>query len=345
MYTSVRQFLESVDEAATGKRLLVKPGNDLMFLGVYDRRQVYVYVEREVGEDNIADCKDFGEVVRGWGMDRRSFLRRHNASILVGVDLENSGFDWHWNVEKNGHEGVDTGRLTVRLDKFCRTHYGQRLTAKTKELVGEYARRHMIARDGVQMDFTSNLFWHEGSFGDDGSCFFERMGVRSEMTIVGVFASRYYLQERENSKRGSGRCWLFPGWKNERYLLATNFYGSMHREQHAHLIENLLTDGMGTKYTHWIMKDGSYDCCWSSEFYLNCDANLFVPEDMLTGERPRITEAHICALSKSYIHGENPNGRTRYENIEVMDAEYETSSGGDYDEGDEDYKERRYGTI
>lgn len=131
---------------------------------------------------------------------------------------------WHW---KSGR-----GNLVTRISKFY-ADLGLKLKAADLSEIGNICNRHLFRTENVTVEFTDNLNWRAGEFGDENSCFWGgSSSSRIHLAANGALAFRVYL-----SGKGYARCWVLR--HNSTSVICFNAYG-INLEQLAVLLAKTL---------------------------------------------------------------------------------------------------------
>lgn len=118
---------------------------------------------------------------------------------------------------------VDGQTWPTRLKKFIYQKYRFKLPEKDIKSIGDMMKVNVIGKTKYYFDFTKDLDWNHGDFGDRGSCYWGTAASNKRLiTKYGAHAIRFYnplpdIAEGESTKdavrlgRGYGRSWLmFP---------------------------------------------------------------------------------------------------------------------------------------
>ncbi|MEO0564448.1 MAG: hypothetical protein AAF125_20255 [Chloroflexota bacterium] len=127
-------------------------------------------------------------------------------------------WDWVWVVS----DAADyRGKFPKRVSQYYRKVFNLKTPDRFTEAVGNVARAHSEDATEYIFDFTDAFDWEEGSFGDDGSCFW---GGNSHARVMlregGARAVRFY----DDKGRGIARAWVYP-IEAEGLYIVFNGYG------------------------------------------------------------------------------------------------------------------------
>jgi len=122
-----------------------------------------------------------------------------------------------WVVSK----GEFTGTFPKRFAKICKQW---KITLDNRILgdIGNIARKYTLNREYF-IEFSKNLNWTPGEFGDKNSCFF---GIykyqRTKIKLLGGYAMKVY----DESQSPLGRAWVLPYDEKEKNFLVFNSYNT-----------------------------------------------------------------------------------------------------------------------
>lgn len=129
-------------------------------------------------------------------------------------------FEWEWVwLTKTGEF---KGRFPARVSNYLFKTYGLRCPASFLTEVGNIARRHTEDNPVYTFEFVNDFRnWHEGEFGDMGSCYYWERNeeVWGALANNGAWAVRFY----NSADNGMARAWFVP-LPNNLYVLF-NGYG------------------------------------------------------------------------------------------------------------------------
>lgn len=131
-----------------------------------------------------------------------------------------SNFDWSLVV----NHGKDRGKLATRLARLAGHDSIEKLRPTTRNTIEKAIERANVGQYAY-IDWTFDIDWRSGDFGDRGSCYFPTSGnyVQS-MLANGVGAVRIYRGPRPSYK-GCGRAWMAVDQPNEHIITVYNRYG------------------------------------------------------------------------------------------------------------------------
>lgn len=159
---------------------------------------------------------------------------------------------WRWFVPN----GKFAGNLPKRLQSFGYKRLGGlKLEPKLVEEIGNIAKKNSTEQTTLYFDFTDDLNWERGLFGDGASCFHVGDMHMQRLEALGCIAMRVYDGPKG---RGLGRMWLYP-WsgdvkkpqpEGEPYgFLGFNAYGTFRRDYQQQLNDEGQTKTYGQLQT------------------------------------------------------------------------------------------------
>lgn len=149
-----------------------------------------------------------------------------NDYLYGSLNLGNlpEDFEFTWSTRR--------GTLPKRVQSYYYKRDGRKLDAGAISELGNIAKRHSGTSQTFLLDFTDNIDWNQGDFGDGGSCFWsERTGAKTMIEEHGCAIRAY----RNRSGRWNGeltnysglmgyaRAWVAP--ISESRLIVFNGYG------------------------------------------------------------------------------------------------------------------------
>lgn len=158
-----------------------------------------------------------GEEVDGAGQERITTLLVKALAAHLGLSVRETRYafaerlprDWTWRWHQPN--GRYAGNLTKRFQSFCYKAFNFKLTPKQVEEIGNLAKINSTVENTFWFDFTRDLNWRRGEFGDEKSCFHIGDMHMQRLEALGVLAIRMYAGE---TGRGIGRMWLYP-WSGD----------------------------------------------------------------------------------------------------------------------------------
>jgi hypothetical protein len=127
------------------------------------------------------------------------------------------------------------GKWTTRLFKDLKS-FGIRLSAEELGRVGDLVTRYTGRLGPWYLDFTTDLNWNNGSFGDKESCFWaSRSDNRDSLILHKALAVRLYRSDTYIS--GCGRAWIGKPY-DEDFVVMFNAYGES-LDRFSYLIQRL----------------------------------------------------------------------------------------------------------
>lgn len=132
--------------------------------------------------------------------------------------------DWDWRINTQDKASPYRGKIAKRIEAYYRKVHGvKEFPASVAQRVGELAGMYAATSDTYYMDFTNNLNWKAGDFGDSGSCFWGgRNMARRVMQKNGVLAVRFY--KSIEGQRGIARAWIVLNVPFEGAVIVYNGY-------------------------------------------------------------------------------------------------------------------------
>ena len=127
-------------------------------------------------------------------------------------------FDNRWMV-KDSKEELQ-GSFPKRLASLLHREFGIDITSGDKEYLGTKAKSYCFSRPRYEYEFTDNLSWESGAFGDSGSCYWGCHNfARAIMIYNDSLAIRFYEEDG-----GWGRAWIHFSSKYPDCLFISNAY-------------------------------------------------------------------------------------------------------------------------
>jgi len=168
------------------------------------------------------------------------------AEYMTMEGLPSLPADWQW--QYLATEGLYRGKFAKRVGKFVHNTIGEKLTEAQRAWLGKVAREHQADKDKpMYFDVTDRFDWHDGDYGDGGSCFWDsNQGARIAMEGDGRFyAIRFYNDRyKEKEYSGVGRAWLHV--VDDQCVVIFNAYGPYETLEIAHL----LAQRQGSEYIY-----------------------------------------------------------------------------------------------
>lgn len=150
-----------------------------------------------------------GTITDAGVINLRTFL--FGSGIFLS-GLDHLGWEWKWTTNR--------GTLPKRLANLYHKEKGGSLDVGILTEVGNIARRNCPSVDTVRWDYSYDLDWDAGDYGDDDSCFWGgNSGARTMLKEHGAYAFRVYNADEE----GIGRCWCWDA--PEGFTIMFNGYG------------------------------------------------------------------------------------------------------------------------
>ena len=157
--------------------------------------------------------KKFTVTVPATAVDERG--RSRIKRILYSAYLPPLPEDWDWS--RRIQEGEFRGKLPKRIATYYKKKHEERLSLELLTRIGNRVGQHSFDKKTYTLDFTKDLDWKAGDFGDGGSCFWScRDLARNALVENGVIAVRFYCG------RGYARAWVL---QVECGLVIFNAYG------------------------------------------------------------------------------------------------------------------------
>lgn len=181
-----------------------------------------------------------------------------------------------WRLEINRSIGgpvwmTDKGAFPKRVASYMYKTYNVKLSGGVMQSIGNTAQQNSTQGELI-FDFTRQISWRSGRFGDDGSCFWKDYnGARIAMMRVGIGAIRFYSPPagRATILRGLGRAWFFP---HDEHFVLFNAYGPIQARSIANFLGQLFGDykykPVSIGHTHTEMYNDTY------RLYLNSDGYI-----------------------------------------------------------------------
>lgn len=137
---------------------------------------------------------------------------------LINQIAQSSGFRLPENFDWSSDSAK--GRVSRRISKHAFQEYGVQLSPNKLAEIGNIYNEHYLSEATYHVDFTRNLYWQRGEFGDDRSCFWtDKLPSRLQLERSGGMAFRFY----DESGKGYGRAWVLS---NANSILVFNAYGN-----------------------------------------------------------------------------------------------------------------------
>lgn len=145
--------------------------------------------------------------------------RDRNGDDLTHMYLPPLPRDWQYQWVITGR-GEYVGTFPKRVSKYYYQAHSIKCPNEFVAELGQIARRNSAVQTSHLIDFTDDLNWRAGDFGDNGSCLWgSNSHGREIMQENGVFAIRFFYKEDD----GKGRAWMYE-LRDEIYIL-WNGYG------------------------------------------------------------------------------------------------------------------------
>lgn len=120
-------------------------------------------------------------------------------------------FDFRWM--------SNSGAFPRRVSKWLHEQ-GIKMSDYEKESLGNLVRTFTFKKSAYTYEFTNDLNWKSGGFGDSGSCFWNgKQWARTVMTHNGCLAVRFY-----EDGLGWGRAWIVFSPKHPKLIFVINAY-------------------------------------------------------------------------------------------------------------------------
>lgn len=117
---------------------------------------------------------------------------------------------------------VNGMRLTKYLSKYMHDRYGINLSPGILTEIGNIASNYAKKPFSGKFEFSHDLMWDAGDFGDGGSCFWnDYWYARPTILYAGGGAIKFY----NKSGRGMGRCWFLMDRPKKGEFIIFNGYG------------------------------------------------------------------------------------------------------------------------
>lgn len=151
---------------------------------------------------------------------RELYVMIASGSSRITASMVAAAFpdDWDWNWI--AIQGAYRGKLTTRINKLIRSELRFKMSSARIDRIGDTLQKNMNSAKNYIFDFTQELNWIDGDFGDEGSCFWGGGPTRAYMRANDFWAIRFY---RKNG-RGFARAWVLPITEIDS-LVITNCYG------------------------------------------------------------------------------------------------------------------------
>lgn len=189
--------------------------------------------------------------------------------------------DWSWEWTLGPNPTGFSGNIPKRISKLRYQQHGKRIEVKVQSDLGEMFQRILPKQELMTIDFTRDLNWRSGDFGDRTSCFFTSgpsAGMR-EFRDWGGFAVRQWLNDK-----GVGRA-LVAAYKDvlavfNAYPMDRDEYGHSDASAFARPVAHLLgTDCLRTSMAAGNRGYGSYSK--GGHFYTTSYGYLVGPLDVI----------------------------------------------------------------
>lgn len=188
---------------------------------------------------------------------KENFLQPHESVDDLYVKFSKqkwSYFSWNWETKQHSLSGT----LPKRLSKLFYEVKGMKMPPEMLTQIGNLAARSLLRADNLVVDFTRQLDWGNGDFGDDGSCYWgDHWMCRGTIEYAGGGAMRYYrheVLEDEIAKRqvniysGLGRAWMVPDVPEKGSAAFFNVYGRLSTSAFASLAIKTFKHVFGIEY-------------------------------------------------------------------------------------------------
>jgi hypothetical protein len=137
--------------------------------------------------------------------------------MLRIVDLPPLSEDWSWS--RCVQEGKFRGKFPRRVATYYKKEHGEGISIELLTSIGNRVDQHSFKEGTYLLNFTEDLGWSAGDFGDHGSCFWGcRELAREALMKNDVFAVKFYRD------RGTGYARAFVLRVNDG-LIVFNAYG------------------------------------------------------------------------------------------------------------------------
>ena len=138
---------------------------------------------------------------------------------------------------------TNKGAFPKRVASYMYKTYNVRLSSQVMRSIGNTAQQNSTQGELI-FDFTRQILWPAGAFGDGGSCFWtDYNGARIAMMRAGIGAIRIYGSSIRPRLKGVGRAWFFP---HKEHFVLFNAYGPLQARSMANFLGQLFGD---YKYT------------------------------------------------------------------------------------------------
>ena len=196
--------------------------------------------------------------------------RVHTLSSTPSINLAHyHNFDW-----RAHNKG---GSFVKRWQKYVYKFYNKKLTPSQLTLIGNYVSNIAGPAKEYYFDFTRDLNWSSGDFGDEHSCFFALscQSRRIFMNSGKVFAVRFFKKKKTmfdetheyyKGLKGRARSWVYI--HNDSSMLLFNAYGHT-----AKLQASVLASAFGFSLKKVSTCNGNFE---GMGFYLNHEGNYII---------------------------------------------------------------------
>ena len=173
------------------------------------------------------------------------------------------------------------GKFAKRIAQWCKLIEADISKEEVEEVAQLAATFNGDADSLFVYDFTQSFDWHDGDFGDGGSCYWnEYSGTRITLQENGFYAMRAYSPGSRGY--GIGRCWMCQLSPTEYIIFNAYFKNSYIREyqRDGHglkLFARMLASHLGYDYIKSIGLCNYGD--WDSAFYINDGAGYIISKD------------------------------------------------------------------
>ena len=139
---------------------------------------------------------------------------------MQGKDLPCLPDWWDYKTQVPGR-GEYVGSFCKRVAKYCYQEFKIKLTSNQLGELGSIMSHHTNKNNKYILEYTQDLNWEAGDFGDEGSCFWScHKSARRTLEEYGAYAIRFY--DVKNSNRGIARAWIC---QQKNYYVLFNGYG------------------------------------------------------------------------------------------------------------------------
>lgn len=112
-------------------------------------------------------------------------------------------WEWKWLVQQGEYRGT----FPKRVANYFHKRHGLKTPDSFNTQIGNLAKTHSQTAETYTFDFTSEIDWERGDFGDQGSCYWgANSAARAMLEMNGGIAIRFYDVNNE----GFARAWLVP---------------------------------------------------------------------------------------------------------------------------------------